>query len=76
MEERIKKLESIVGTMVEMLNDLDNRVLLLTKVLAGRDTPTKVIPDTDIIAFMEKEGVPWEVAKQVLEEEAKDEGAK
>jgi len=75
MEERVLELESKVNTMIAMLNDLNDRVVLLTRVIVDRPIQKKV-SDVEIIAYMEKEGVSWEDAKQLLMTEDNSEKSK
>ncbi len=75
MEERVLELESKVNTMIAMLNDLNDRVVLLTRVIVDRPIQ-KEVSDVEIIAYMEKEGVSWEDAKQLLMTEDNSEKSK
>jgi len=63
--ERLDKLESNMATLVAFLEDLDNRVKVLTKVVAqGLDSPTDQYQpeDDEIIKTMEANGIAWDEA--------------
>jgi len=84
MENRVRDLEITIASMAELMNDLNNRVVILTQQVCGMiekapmttDDPSSNAPtDEKIVELMESSGMGWEDCREKLMEEMKNDGS-